>query len=235
MIKYNVDSLAERLVNANKNILILDTCCLLDIIRCIEREKPSILESVIEIFDLFDKNQNTFEIVLPSLIETEWTDNCTFVRTKTDDYIKESDRMQKNLIHFVKMIYPTPLQNTYFSQFDLGKRLSDFSEKLLNLCLCLESINESTFNAHQRVSKHIPPAKKGKDSYKDCEIFEEMLFLGNLLRRKGFIKKIIFATSNTEEYYKDDKPIPEIKQDLSKFNIEIVTSLNHGYHLVKND
>lgn len=231
MNKLSATSLVEKLITADKNILILDTCCVLDVIRCIQRENLSVLKATIEIINLFDMKQNNFVIVLPSLIDTEWSDNNVSVSSETKNFIEKCDVVHKNLVQSFGMVFPTQLNAIYFSHHNFEKILCDFSEKLLNLSFSLESIEECTIKASNRVVCNIPPAAKGKNSLKDCIIFEETLFLGNLLRDGGFTKKIVFASSNTKEYFHESKPISAIENDLKKVDIEIVTSLNHGFYL----
>lgn len=231
MNKLSAPSLVEKLIAEDKNILILDTCCVLDIIRCIQRENLSVLKATIEIINLFDKKQNKFVIVLPSLIDTEWSDNNMSVSSETKCFIKKCDTAHKNLVQSFSMVFPTQLNAICFSHYNFEKILSDFSEKLLNLSFSLESIEECKINAINRVVQHIPPAAQGKDSTKDCIIFEETLFLGNSLRNDGFAKKIVFASSNTKEYFLDRKPINTIEAELKKVGIEITASLNHGLYL----
>lgn len=231
MNKLSATSLVEKLTIEDKNILILDTCCVLDVIRCIQRENLSVLKATIKIINLFDKKQNNFVIVLPSLIDTEWSDNNMSVSSETKSFIEKCDTAHKNLVQSFGMVFPTQLNEICFSHYNFEKILFDFSEKLLNLSFSLESIEECKINAINRVVQHIPPATQGKDSTKDCIIFEETLFLGNLLRNGGFTKKIVFASSNTKEYFHNRKPINSIEVELKKVDIEIVTSLNHGLFL----
>lgn len=231
MNKLSATSLVEKLITVDKNILILDTCCVLDVIRCIQRENLSVLKATIEIINLFDKKQNNFVIVLPSLIDTEWSDNNVSVSSETKSFIEKCDTAHKNLVQSFEMVFPAQLNAICFSHYNFEKILSDFSEKLLNLSFSLESIEECKINAINRVVQHIPPAAQGKDSTKDCIIFEETLFLGNLLRNGGFTKKIVFASSNTKEYFHNRKPINIIEVELKKVGIEIATSLNHGFYL----
>lgn len=231
MNKLSAPSLVEKLIAEDKNILILDTCCILDVIRCIQRENLSVLKATIEIINLFDKKQNKFVIVLPSLIDSEWADNNMSVCSETKCFIEKCDTAHKNLIQSFEMVFLIKLNATYFSRYNFEKALSDFSEKLLSLSFSLESIEECKINAINRVVQHIPPAAQGKDSTKDCIIFEETLFLGNMLRNSGFTKKIVFASSNTKEYFRDGKPIDTIETELKKVGIEITTSLNHGLYL----
>ena len=235
MSKILVESLVEKLVAEDKNILILDTCCVLDVIRCIQRENLSVLKTTVEIINVFDEKKNKFQIVLPSLIDTEWSDNYASVRGETKSYIEKCDIAHKNLIESCKIVFPTALESMSFSHYNLESILSDFSEKLLYLSLRLESIEECKLNAFNRVVQHIPPAAQGKDSTKDCVIFEETLCISKLLRDNGFTKKIVFATSNTREYFRNHNTIPEIANELKKSNIEIVTSLSHGYYLSQKD
>lgn len=143
MNKFTVTSLVKKLIDEDKNILILDTCCLLDIIRCIQREKSAVLKSTIEIIELYDKNQNNFEIVLPSSIKTEYYKNCASVQAETKGYIHQFDKTQINLDYFFKMILPSTLNSTYYSQYSLEDILFGFSEKLLKFGFCLEVINGS--------------------------------------------------------------------------------------------
>jgi len=235
VIKYSVTSLVEKLIDEDKNILILDTCCLLDVVRCIQRENLSELKSTIEIIDLFEKNQNKFVIVLSSLINTEWSDNITLVLAETKNHVEKCDIAHRNLINSLQMISPSTLESVWFSQYNLETILSGFSHKLLNLSFHLDNIKECESKAINRVVMRIPPAAQGKDSIKDCLIFEETIFLCNLLRSSGFSKKIVFSSSNTREYYRDRKPISQIADELKKSNTEIVTSLSHGYHLTQKD
>ncbi|WP_164949140.1 hypothetical protein [Clostridium sp. FP2] len=111
--------------------------------------------------------------------------------------------------------------------------LFGFSEKLLKLDLQFDTIEECKLNAINSIVQHIPPEAQGKDSTKECIIFEEALFISNLLRSSGFSKKIVFASSNTKKYYKDRNPIPKIADELEKFKIEIATSLNEGYYIAQ--
>lgn len=233
MNKFSAPSLVKKLIAENKNILILDTCCILDVIRCIQRENLSILKATIEIINLFDKNQNKFVIVLPSLIDTEWSDNNESVCSETERYIEKCDTAYKKLIQSFKMVFSMQFNTICFSQYNFEKILLNFSERILNLSFGLEGIEECKINAINRVVNHIPPATQGKDSTKDCMIFEETLFLGNLLRNSGFTKKIVFASSNTKEYFHDRKPIDTIEAELKKVDIEIVNSLNYGLYRVQ--
>lgn len=229
--KWSFQILVEELINKNKNILILDTCCILDVIRAIKRNNLSTLESAINIINLYKNSQNDFIIVLPSLIPKEWSDNIDTVYTDTENYIKKCDDEHKKLRQSTRLIFQKELDEICFADYKLDIMLKNYSEKLLDIGLVIddEIQSECYNNAGNRVIKCVPPAKLGKDSYKDCVIFEETLYLGKLLRAKGYERKIVFASSNTKEYCCLDRKIDKkISRDLEEYKIQMAFSLEHG-------
>lgn len=80
--------------------------------------------------------------------------------------------------------------------------------------------------AMNRMIDNIRPARKGRDTTKDCVIYEEVLRISELLRNADFDKKIIFASSNTQEYYDDDSLHQGIKKELDERKVIFVNSLN---------
>lgn len=54
--------------------------------------------------------------------------------------------------------------------------------------------------AFDRVNLNRPPAKRGKDSSKDCVIFETYLEIAADLRAAGLAAPMVFLSSNTKEY-----------------------------------
>ncbi|MFR3727672.1 PIN domain-containing protein [Lacrimispora sp.] len=228
--KFSFQHLVKELIKKNKKVLVLDTCCILDVIRAIQRNKLSTIESAINIINLYKKEQNDFIIVLPSLILEEWSDNFESVYMESKKYIEKCDENYKLICQAIQLIFEKQINEVCFVSYKVDDFLKNISEKLLDIGLIVDDkdINECASNAGFRVRKGIAPAKKGKDSYKDCMIFEETLYLGKLLRDNGFENKIVFASSNTKEYCLDRKLIETIRIDLEKYNIKIAFSLEHG-------
>lgn len=55
--------------------------------------------------------------------------------------------------------------------------------------------------AFTRVNAPRTPARKGKESMKDCVVVESYLEAAQQLRSAGFLLPIVFASSNTKEYH----------------------------------
>ena len=234
MNNYKASEIIDKIISENKNVLILDTCCLLDIIRCIQRKNLELLKSVKEIIQKFEENKNNFIIILPSLIKKEWKDNFEEIEDETKKSIKKHEEIHNEMVDFFNLI-SSPLRSPIeITKENLEKKLTDFSKTIIELSYCLNEINESKLRAGNRSINAISPAEKGKESYKDCVIFEEILYISDLLRKGGYSKKIVFATSNTKEYFLGNSLKEPIKKDIEKDNIEIVKSLSHGYYVVKS-
>jgi len=229
MDKKDVDILLKIILQKNLSILILDTCSLLDVVRCIQRARISDLKSALNIFDDWKKTQEKCLIVFPSLFEKEWSDNIETVKKETRKAIETT----YNAVECYNYFFQPEIEKSKFISYSLENKLLDLSNDIINSTgIIVKKIEECVPRATDRVINSIPPAKKGKDSTKDCIIFEEVLFISNNLRNNGFDKKIVFVTSNTKEYYINNSLIPEIDHDLKLYDIDIATSLNHAYNVI---
>lgn len=91
------DQLAERLIEDGKNVLILDTCCLLDIVRCLQREDMDVFDSALRISGAIKVGSLNFTIVLPSLVPQEWNANVCKVALETEKFIREQFSSLRNI------------------------------------------------------------------------------------------------------------------------------------------
>lgn len=232
MDRLNIEELSNLLLENNKDILILDTCCILDIVRCIQRDNLSILKTADDLIKKYELNENQFEILLPSIIEHEWSNNINEVKADTKKYIKSTTESYKSIVNCVKMLHATEFEYTDFQSYDVENLLESCSKKIIDFSFSLKTIEECKIKAYERAAKNIPPSKKGKNSIIDCTIFEEIIYISTLLREKGFAKRIIFASSNTKEYYEGNLVIPEIADDLANVDVQIVRAFNQGHSIL---
>jgi hypothetical protein len=140
MTKVSANYVVDKLLAKDQNVLILDTCCLLDVIRCIQRDNISVLESAVNMVDHYNAGTNGFEIILPSLIANEWTDNVETVKGETRRFINNCDTAQKSLAEAVNIIFQTKHHGFRAKGYDLDVKLSNLSSKFLDMGLCLEDI-----------------------------------------------------------------------------------------------
>lgn len=76
-------------------------------------------------------------------------------------------------------------------------------------------------DAFARVAANRAPSKRGKQA-KDCLVFESYLRLATLLRAAGFVRPIVFLTTNTNDYsHLPNKavPHPDLVPELTVTNL----------------
>lgn len=221
------DQLVETLIKDDKNVLILDTCCLLDIIRCLPREKMDVFDSALNISNAIKEGTLNFSIVLPSSVPKEWNDNIGNVAQETEKFINKQFNSLRDIGKIVVEISPDmAFAFGAFNKLQIEQELGAISRRIMDSGYTCETKDEIELRAVKRVRNSIPPSSKGKDSTIDCIIYEEVLHISKLLRNVDFDKKIIFASSNTKEYYIDDSLHPSIKEELDERKVEFVASLN---------
>lgn len=221
------DQLAERLIRDDKNILILDTCCLLDIIRCVPRGQMEVYDSALNISNAIKERTLDFSIVLPSLVPKEWNDNIDTVTLEIKRFIKDQFNSLEVTRKVVAEISPDMTFNFgAFSQLEIEQELKAISRRIMDNGYICEKGDEISALAANRVVSDTPPSKKGKESLKDCIIYEEVLHIAELLRSTNFDKRIIFASSNTREYYENRSLCQSIEKELSERDIIFASSLN---------
>jgi hypothetical protein len=88
--------------------------------------------------------------------------------------------------------------------------------------------------AFNRVSRAITPARRGKDSMKDCVVIETYLDIIATLRSAGLRTPIVFASSNTKDYAQENSS--RLKSDLAAeftaLNIEYAPNLSAAKDLL---
>ncbi|BCG87173.1 hypothetical protein MesoLj113c_32830 [Mesorhizobium sp. 113-3-9] len=85
--------------------------------------------------------------------------------------------------------------------------------------------------AFARVNAGLAPAKRGKESSKDCLIYETYLEVIGSLRDAGVKAPIVFLSSNTREYLTEGGILrPEIAADFSKLNLVYAPNMGAAKH-----
>jgi hypothetical protein len=73
-------------------------------------------------------------------------------------------------------------------------------ERLIAAATTVPASAEVTSRAFLRLNQARTPARKGKESMKDCVVVESYLDIVSSLRRAGLMSQIVFVSSNTRDY-----------------------------------
>lgn len=85
--------------------------------------------------------------------------------------------------------------------------------------------------AFARVNAGIAPAKRGKDSSKDCLIYETVLEHVAALRAAGTATPIVFLSSNVTEYYTEGSKLkPGIAAEFAALNLIFAPNMGAAKH-----
>jgi hypothetical protein len=196
----SVDEAVESLVAADKPVLFLDTCVLLDIIRSTQRCLKDYAARASELLTLISDSPPACALILSSIVPQEWADNAPTVMDETSRHLRS---MEEQSAHFhaacqaLGLAMPAP--RTQYGQSGLAEALRDLSRSLVDHAVILDEQTDSRIKAFNRVVNRIPPAMR-KGEVKDCAIIEEYLAVCRGLQAAGFMRKRVFCTSNTEDY-----------------------------------
>jgi hypothetical protein len=87
----------------------------------------------------------------------------------------------------------------------------------------------AAIKAFRRMNACIAPAKRGKDSSKDCLIYETYLEAAMALRATGVERPIVFLSSNVHEYMTERRILkPEIAEELDKLSVTFAQSMSEA-------
>jgi hypothetical protein len=108
----------------------------------------------------------------------------------------------------------------------LAARLHDLSRQLVQAAVVLDRHPDTVARAYDRVAvTRRRPCRKGGE-LKDCTIFEECLEVCRLLRASGFGKKIVFCSSNIDDYCAPGLiPHPDVAGDCAAVGLVFTTNL----------
>jgi hypothetical protein len=85
--------------------------------------------------------------------------------------------------------------------------------------------------AFQRVNANIAPAAQGKESSKDCLVFETYLEIWTALRAMGLAAPIVFLSSNTREYVGEGRRVKaSIATELGDLNVLYAPNVSAARH-----
>ncbi|MBD1878197.1 PIN domain-containing protein [Coleofasciculus sp. FACHB-T130] len=216
-------------------VVLIDTCTVLDVIRAPQRESTHIISAASNMTSRASVNPKQLWVVATELIDNEWKDNCQKVEDELTVHIKKIDSQHSNLriaatyFHPVNLVKPLTLGG-----LKLPMHLRRVAQSLLDSAVLIADDGNYIIRARNRVRRGEPPAQKGKQEYKDCEIIEHYLAFCKELRDKGFREKCVFTSSNTQDYCDSKKKLHlSLQTDFDALGLEYARDIAHAYSLVK--
>ncbi|MRS17959.1 hypothetical protein GJV08_02170 [Enterobacteriaceae bacterium RIT692] len=216
----------------NAPVLLLDTCVLLDIIRDVTRESVQAHNVIagLELLRKAESGEDLFILIAPQ-VQLELSDNESDVELESERALKTILSRIKN-VDSISFEYGSAVRITVSHLDDYVLRAKKILERWKNVSFLVPQNTDVVDRAFIRVTKSITPARKGKDSIKDCVVTETYLDIAQDLRAKGLTAPIVFASSNTKDYCHAKNLAVDLEQEFSKFNIKYSPNLGAAKHLL---
>lgn len=220
------------LVSRDLPVLCLDTCVFLDIIRDVTRDSISI-HNVKASMDLLLKAEIEEKIVV--LMAPQVRDELLANEKNVEDDLVNSLEKFKGRVEKVNDIASAFGADGQISIAHLDghvDRAKNVLDRWKNISYLVPQYDSVLARAFRRVSLSITPARKGKDSMKDCVVTETYLDIADELRKSGLKAPIVFSSSNTKDYLDSKKLADDIAKDFSLYGIQYSSCFGEAKHLL---
>lgn len=224
----------EGLVALGAPILCFDTCSVLDIMRDPTREKAARAHEQQAALDLVRamESRGTLVGLVAEQVQTEVANNADAIENEAIRALKD---LQKKLARIDKVV--RALGGT--GQTNLGHfdghvtRARAVVDRLMAAATLVRTTDEIITRAARRAVEPRTPAQKGENSLPDCIIVETYIDVVKALRSAGLGSRIVFASSNTNDYAGKARPVvlkPDLAVEFAAIEMEYAPNLAAAKH-----
>jgi len=229
----SIEEIVKSIVAENADVLFLDTCAILDIIRALNRKASTDLKFASDIAGIINAKDRKVQVVLASVIKQECQDHFDSALAELDSF---HTRLSDDVQTFNEACTILGLQVGSIPAVNeaMKKQITGIANQFLQNSVSIKEDDKFHAAASRRVIKGIPPASKGKQELKDCIIIEEYLEVCKNIRATSCNSALLFLTSNWRDFcIAETKQIKQIKQELarefSQFGLEYCYSWQHVF------
>ncbi len=212
-------------------LLIIDTCILGDIFRGIlaGRAEKSIL-----VLDWLCSCRREREccLVVPKQVVNEFYAPGQFVNAEVNALKAPAGRWNAALAAYMAYNrFPRIAGLAASMQIDIDSVEKVYSGILNEIAevfedsIIVESSHDAQTWARNRQMSSMKPAKRGKDSFGDCEICGSAISLISKVRKNGFSQDVYFVSSNTSDYMQGSLLHPDLKGEFAAIQLNYMSSI----------
>jgi hypothetical protein len=222
------------LVALGAPILCVDTCTLLDVIRDITRETIRLTDTQAG-FVLLESAERRSDLVvlMAEQVSIELASNLPDVQQEAEDKLAKF-RTQVQRIHDIATAFGASGAIATSHLYGHVSRARLVLDRWETIARRIPSNHGVAGRALARVNEPRTPARKGKESMKDCAVIEAYLEAAQQLRANGLTAPIIFASSNTKDYYAPNTSHlqADIASDLGAHTIDYAPTFGAAKHFL---
>lgn len=223
---------AAGLVMSAEPVLCFDTCSLLDIMRDPSRETVRVPDRTAGLELLEAAEAGRLQCFLPEQVATEFNEHDLATQEEARRAIKKV-REQVGRINELDAVYGTKKAIDLAHLDDHVARARGVVGRWIARLKVFKPGDGAPAKAFARVNTATPPAMKGKESSKDCLVYETVLELASGLRNAGTATPVVFLSSNINEYLLERKTLkPEIAAEFAKLKVDYAQNMGLAKHLL---
>ena len=205
-------SCCEKIASEDLPILCLDTCSILDILRDPTRREQRVHEhqSSLALLEEAETNNNLCVLIADQVYE-EFSCHVDEIQHEAEEALKKFMRQMERVDSLVNL-HGSSGRVLASHWNDHVQRSRNVANRWIDVSLRIEQSDDIMSKAALRSSQAITPARKGKDSIKDCIVLETYYDCVRCLREIGLTSFVVFCSSNTRDY--TDMGSSAIRQDI---------------------
>lgn len=182
-----------------KPILCVDTCSLLDIMRDPTRDTARAHErqAAIDLVELAEIGELT--CLIAEQVKTEFHEHDQTIQNEAETKLKKlSEQIRR--VGDIAAVFGSPQTLDLTHLHEHVPKARQVVQRWLDQLQTVAPGDDAHRRAFARVNRNQAPAKRGKESSKDCLVYETYREAMSLIRAQGFASKIVFVSSNTADY-----------------------------------
>ena len=216
-------------------VLCLDTCVLLNIVRDPARDDVRVHEHEASLALLSAARSGTMlQALVAEQVSREFRDNVEQVQNDARQSLGRRTREIAKLNNLVAL-YGTsrPIDLAHWDDHDSRTRRA--ADRWFEASTTVRQSSGTLSNAFLRLNEARSPARRGKQSMKDCVILETYLEHIRSLRDQGRTASAVFVSSNTRDYAADDRTTvrDDIKHEFQSLGLEYAPSMGAARGILK--
>ena len=229
------DDLAAKITRADVPVLLLDTCTILDVVRAPVRDQLGThdINAVHTLIGRAAAAQPTVSFVITAQVLQEFREHIDVVETETGDALEKAADRFAAILRRMQALCPDDCIPGAVELVSLGfpERGRQLADQIVQSSSVLDDHPDDILKAYRRVTLAKPPATRARQSVKDCHITEGCLRLAAKLRSAGFLRNMVFTSSNTKDYQQDHPSLhPALRAEFDSACLEYSPNWSAARH-----
>ena len=223
---------ANAIVAAGVPVLCIDTCSILDIMRDPTREaaKPHDRQAAIDL--VATAEAGSLVCLMAEQVAIEFAEHDQSIQDEAERNLKRI-RDQIERINQVAAIFGAQGAVSLAHLDDHVVRARNVVGRWLTQLETVIPGPTVPAKAFARMNAGIAPARRGKDSSKDCLVYETYLEAVTALRGAGGVTPIVFLSSNTSDYLSESRTLKvAIAREFGALNLRYAPNMSAAKHIL---